>query len=310
LFFTQPHYITIIMSNAVEKIRSAIDAVDQEIHDLLIKRGELALQIGKAKKKDDLQMIRPDREAVKIRSLLERHKGDLPKASIVRIWREIISAVSLLQTDMKVAVAPPAQNSQECWDMARDYFGSVIPMQGVANPLVAISMVREGEANFAVLPWPEDGAENPWWAYLSSVDPEQTLRVMARLPYGEREAAIGHPEHRALVIAKLDFKDSDQDHSFLVLDLDHTVSRARVVDKIKALGLNALSIYSRRLRTTQDRSLHLVEVDSFVASDDVRLKQLLEKLENPDGQCVALGGYPVLPVLSDKPSAKEEKKSA
>lgn len=309
MFFAASHYIT-IMSKAVDQIRQDIDSVDQQIHDLLMKRAMLALEIGKAKRKNGLQMIRPDREAVKLRGILGRHQGEFPKASLMRIWREIISAVSLLQTDMKVAVAAPAANAQECWDMARDYFGGVIPMQGVANPLIAISMVREGEANFAVLPWPEDGAENPWWAYLDSLDSEQILRVMARLPYGETEESAGHPEHRALVIAKLDFQTSDDDHSFLVLDLDETVSRARVVDKIKLVGLNAISIYSRRLRMPQDRSLHLVEVDSFVPSDDPRLKTLLEKLESAEGKCTSLGGYPVLPLLSDETGSDTAKKTA
>lgn len=288
------------MSKNIDKIRQDIDSVDQQLHALLIKRAALALEIGVAKRKAGAQMIRPDREAVKLREILGRHYGAFPRVSLMRIWREIISASSLLQTEMKVAIAAPAKNAQECWDMARDYFGSVIPVQGVANPLTAISMVREGEANFAVLPWPEDGAENPWWGYLDSLDPEQILRVMARLPYGETEESAGHPEHRALVIAKISFQPSDDDHSFLILDLDETVSRARVVDKAKLVGMNAISIYSRRPRMPQDRSLHLVEVDSYVPADDPRLKELLDHLENPEGKCTALGGYPVLPLLFDQ----------
>jgi chorismate mutase/prephenate dehydratase len=287
------------MTKSVENIRQEIESVDLQIHDLLIRRGELGVLVGAAKRESGAQIIRPDREAAKIRGLIDRHKGIFPKASIVRVWREIIGAVSLLQTDMKVAVAAPAQNSLECWDMARDYFGSVIPLQGVVNPLLAISMVREGEANFAVLPWPEDGAENPWWAYLASDDIDQTLRIMVRLPYGVTEASQGHPEHRAVVIAKLDFLSSDDDHSFLLVDLDQTVSRARVLDKMKDVGLNAIGIYSRRNAALQDRSLHLVEVDSFVTGSDARLAAFLEKLESPDGKCLALGGYPVLPVLND-----------
>lgn len=298
------------MTKSVETIRQEIETVDRQIQDLLIRRGELGVLVGAAKRKDGAQIIRPDREAAKIRGLVERHRGIFPKASLVRIWREIIGAVSLLQTDMKVAVAAPAQNSLECWDMARDYFGSVIPMQGVANPLVAISMVREGDANFAVLPWPEDGVENPWWSYLASDDIDQTLRVMVRLPYGEVEAGQGHPEHRALVIAKLDFLSSDKDHSFLLVDLDQTVSRARVVDKMNSVGLTAISIYSRRTREQQDRSLHLVEVDSLVTNGDPRLAQVLEKLESPDGKCLALGGYPVLPVLRDEKPDHAAQKSA
>lgn len=295
------------MTTPIETIRKEIDDVDNQIQDLLARRAELAMTIGEEKRKLDLPMIQPDREASKLRALLERHTGKLSKETIVRIWREIISAVSLLQTDMKIAVATPTGNIQEHWDIARDYFGSTMPMQGVANPLMAIAMVREGDANFAVLPWPEDGIENPWWSYLSNDDPDQVMHVVVRLPYGDPEEAKGHPLHRALVVAKTPFKNSGRDHSFLLLDLDQNISRAKVVDKIKALDLTALSIYSRRPRTQYDRSLHLVEVNAFVSHDDPRLKQILEKLESDDGQCFALGGYPVLPLSGQSVDIPQKK---
>lgn len=291
----------------IDQFRKEIDSIDSQLHDLLMKRAELVMAIGEVKRKNNVQMIQPDREAAMIRRLMERHQGKLPKAAIVRIWRELISAVSLLQTPMKVAIAVPANNAEEYWDMARNYFGSVIPMQGVVNPLGAISMVREGEANFAVVPWPEDEAENPWWSYLSSEDPEQNLKIMVRLPYGDRVGGQGNPEFRALVIARLNFNSSGHDRSFLMLDLDHSVSRARIVDKAKMLGLKAVSIYSRRLRDSQERTAHLVEVEDYVAAQDVKLQQLLDKLENPDGLCIALGGYPILPLLADETSARKKK---
>lgn len=291
----------------IDQFRKEIDSIDNQLHDLLMRRAELVMAIGAEKRKRGIQMIQPDREAIMIRRLMERHQAPLPKAAIVRIWRELISAVSMLQTPMKVALAVPANDAAEYWDMARNYFGSVIPMQGVANPLAAISMVREGEANFAIVPWPEDEAENPWWSYLASEDPEQNVKIMVRLPYGDRVEGQGHPEFRALVIARLSFNSSGHDRSFLMLDLDHNVSRARIVDKAKALGLKAVSIYSRRLRDAQERTAHLVEVEDYVGPGDARLQQLLEKLENPDGVCIALGGYPVLPLLAD---TVRKKKSA
>jgi chorismate mutase-like protein len=297
------------MNNPVEIIRKDIDAVDDQIHDLLMKRADLVLEIGKEKRKRKEQIISPDREARVIRRLLDRHKGPLQKAAMVRIWRELVGAVSLLQTDMKVALFSAGPHAQEYADMARDYFGSVVPVHHVANPMMAISMVRDGEASFAVVPWPEDEAENPWWSYLVGNDAEtdKAIRIMVRLPYGGWEKGRGNPEFRALVIARLAFHDSGRDHSFLLLDLDQMVSRARVVDKMKALGITALSINSRRIRGLSERSLHLFEVDSYISPDDPRLQQLLENLENPEGRCVVVGGYPVLPLLGENIKAPGRK---
>ncbi|MDB5492306.1 MAG: chorismate mutase [Micavibrio sp.] len=281
------------MTRTMNDIRKDIDTVDQQIHDLLMKRAGLALEVGAEKKKNDLPMIQPDREASKIRSILSRHSGDLPQNLIVRLWREMIGAASILQTRMKVAVVAPAQNAREHWDMARDYFGSVIPMQDMANPLVAISALREGDVNFAVLPWPEDGVENPWWCHMTGNDTTQNVQIVVSLPYIV-SAGQGQPEYRAVILSKALFKDSGSDNSFIFLDLDQVVSRARVVDKAKALNFDALSINSRKIKPTQTRSQHLLEVEGYVSADDPRLAQLLEKLESPDGKCILLGGYPLI----------------
>jgi chorismate mutase len=295
------------MTRSIADIRKDIDTVDRDLQDLLIKRAELAVEIGEEKKKANTPMIQPDREAVKVRSVLARHKGPLPRAMVTRVWRELIGAASMLQTELKVAIAAPANNAQEHWDMAREYFGSVVPLQGVANPLIAISALREGDADFAVLPWPEDDIENPWWCHLNSDDKAQTVRVVVRLPYGDRQETVGHPEHRAVILAKMPFNASGEDNSFLFFDLDQVMSRARVVDKAKALGFNPISINNRRVKPTKTRSQHFLEVEGYVASDDPRLAQLLEKLESPEGTCLALGGYPVIPSLVDKKDTKDKK---
>jgi len=297
------------MTTPIESIRREIDSVDKDIHDLLMKRADLAMQIGEAKRKLGVPLIQPEREAIVVRRLMERHHGPFQKSAVVRIWRELVAAVSLLQNpDMKVVIYAPAEHIQHYGDMTRSYFGGVMPIQYVANPLVAVSMIRDNEASFAVLPWPEDDAENPWWSYLTHEDPEQTMRIMVRLPYGNRTDQTTLPHHRCLVIAKMNFNASGEDHSFLMLDLDQGVSRARVVDKLKSVGLIALSLYSSRANAN-NRSVHLVEVESYVGEDDPRMRELTGKFEDDSCRCVVMGGYPLLPFLKDE-VAQKKKKSA
>lgn len=266
------------------------------------------MQAGDFKKKSGTPMIQPEREAIVIRRLLERHQGPLQKSAVVRIWRELVGAVSLLQNPgMKVVIYAPGDEIQEYGDMARGYFGGVMPMQYVANPLVAVSMIRDNEASFAVVPWPEDDVERPWWNYLGHEDPAETMHIMVRLPYGNRTDATTLPHHRCLVVAKMNFNASGEDHSFLLLDLDQGVSRARVVDLLKAVGITALSLYSSRTQNANGRSSHLVEVESFVSQDDPRLHDLLGRFEDDSCRCVAMGGYPLLPFLKDEVGAKKRR---
>lgn len=301
-------YINPTMTTPIETIRNEIDSVDKEIHDLLMKRADLAMQAGDIKKKLGSPLIQPEREAIVIRRLMERHHGPLQKSAVVRVWRELVGAVSLLQNPgMRVAIYAPGDETQVYGDMVRGYFGGVMPIQYVANPLVAVSMIRDDEASFAVLPWPEDDAENPWWNYLTREDAAKTMRIVVRLPYGNRTDPKTLPHHRCLVIGKMNFNSSGQDHSFLMLDLDQGVSRARVVDKLKSVGITALSLYSSRTHNANNRSSHLVEVESYVAENDRRIQELMGQFEDDSCRCVVMGGYPLLPFLKDEVLQKKKK---
>ena len=153
------------MSEKIDDIRRQIEGLDNKIQSALIKRAELALRVGEVKRNSGAPIIQPDREAVLIRRILSRHEGPLSKEAIVRIWREMIGAVSILQSDVKVAVTVPEDHTGLVfWGMAKDYFSSVIPMQKSSNPLGTMAMVREEDVSFGVMPWPVDGDENAWWS--------------------------------------------------------------------------------------------------------------------------------------------------
>lgn len=293
------------MSDKVLGVRKKIDALDNSIHDLLMERADLVLKIGEEKRKHNIQVIQPDREAVMIRRLLARHKGPLPQEAVVRIWRELVGAVSLLQTGLKVAVTVADQSDGlMCWDMAKDYFSSVLPMQRTGNALATLAAVREGEATFGVMPRPVDNDPAPWWRFLMDDGAEKPLRIMARLPLGDRSNTGVNPEHKALAIARLKFEPSGDDRSFIALDLDSGISRTRLIDRLRGLEMTARSIYSSP-RQDGGRTLHLAEVDGYVAGDDARLERLvaaLEDADNPGGgnRAVCIGGYPTPPVYDDK----------
>ncbi len=288
------------MSKTVNSIRQQIDTLDNKIHDALMKRAELVLKIGEEKRKNNVQVIQPDREIVMLRRLLGRHEGPLPKEAIVRIWRELVGAVSLLQTGLKVVVNVPDDHTGLIyWDMAKDYFSSVLPMQKATNPLAALAMVRENEATFAVMPWPEDDQANPWWGYLLDETGDEGMRIMARLPLGDRSRNEPNPEYRGLVVARLKYETSGDDRSFVAMDLDGDISRARLLDKVQSLGLNALSLHTCP-SMRPDRKLHLIELEGYVDPKEDMDVKLLDLLEDPDGKCICLGGYPVPPVYEDK----------
>lgn len=288
------------MSQSLEEIRREIDALDHQVHDLLMKRAELIVKVTEAKRRNQMHTVQPEREAMMIRRLLARHTGVLPREAIARIWRELVGAVSLVQTGLKATVTvPPDSKGLLYWDMAKDYFSSVLPMQKSETAQSALAAVREGEVTFAVVPWPELEDDKPWWSLLMNETGDNPMRIMARLPFGDRTRTHITPDHQALVVAKIKFEPSGDDRSFLALDLDHHISRTRIIDRCKDMGLPARTLYSMTHKGSGN-TLHLLEVDGYVAQDDPNLSELLNKLEYPEGRCLCLGGYPTPPIYEDK----------
>jgi chorismate mutase-like protein len=282
-------------SQELDDIRKKIDALDDRIHDTLMERAELVLKIGEEKRKKNIQVVQPAREARMIRRLLTRHKGVLPQMAVVRIWRELVGAVSLLQTGLKVAVSAPEAKA-DYWDLARDYFGSCLPMQKFGSPLSAISAVREGKSTFAVVPWPENEETQPWWVYLGD-NAQETLNIIIRLPHGD-DPASQHPDERALVVSKAGFDDSGDDRSFLLIQCNQKVSRGRIVDVAKKLGMEALSLASSRTTMVEQPCFHLVEVNTYLNNADPRVAKFADTLEDDYARVTAVGGYPVPPIYS------------
>lgn len=280
------------MTTALDTIRQKIETLDDAIHDLLMERANLVVSVSEEKKKKKLPPVLPALEAKKIRRLLARHNGPLPEEAIVKIWRELLGVAAQLQTDIKISVFSP--EGAATWDLAREYFGTVLKMVRVSAPLGCISSVRDDESLFAVLPWPQDGETVPWWQALVHQDRE-LISIVAAVPYGFLNDSLPDPNNRAVVIGKAPFAPSGTDRSFIAVTVARDVSRARIIDAFKSLDLKVLGI-STRGNGYPNESLHLVEVDDYVASDDERLKSFTAKLENMNARTVVVGGYPAPPV--------------
>lgn len=284
------------MSESLSELRRKIDSLDDRVHDLLMERADLIARVAQAKKDAGLPVVAPAREAVMIRRLMDRHRPPLPKAAVIRIWRELVGAVTLLQNDVRVAVTV-SEKSPALWDLARDYFGSMIPMSRVKNPLSAVSQVREGGATFAVLPWPEDEEDSPWWVYLDGSESARSMKIVARLPHGERtDPGAPDSSYRALIVAAIPFESTGEDNSFVILTSDQSLSRARIVSACREEDLPALSVSTRRAAAPRLQTSHLVEIGRYVASDDPRLEALVKRLEDAGAQALCIGGYSVPPV--------------
>jgi chorismate mutase / prephenate dehydratase len=276
----------------LDALRAEIDGIDDELHRLLMRRAQLALSIGAVKNSHgpEAGFMRPSREAQLLRRLAAKEDGPLPKAVIIRLWREVIGAVLRLQGPFSVAVHAP-DGAAGYWDLARDHFGSLTPATAHDSPQQVLHAVTAGRAVVGILPLPDGGDPQPWWPMMLAKDPKHP-RVVARLPFGAGETVRGAPIE-ALVVAQSPLEETGRDRSLLVIEATEEMSRSALLADSREAKLAASVIQSWQPPSEAMVWLHLVDVEGFVPLGDKRLASFSRRIGKGLQQIWHIGGYAV-----------------
>jgi len=132
--------------------RRRIDAVDEQLQELISERARLAQQVGISKTASGrvVDCYRPEREAEVLRAVKARNRGPLGDESMMRLFREIMSACLAQQEPLKVAyLGPEGTFTQQA---VLKQFGHAV--RGLAVPSIAdvFHEVEAGTADFGVVP--------------------------------------------------------------------------------------------------------------------------------------------------------------
>jgi chorismate mutase len=269
------------------ELRRRLDEIDDKLHDLLITRAEVVSVVATSKREGNLAAFQPGREAQIIRRLVDRHYGDFPVATLVRIWREMLAATVRLQSPFAVAVFASIE-SQGFWDLARDHYGSHTPMSAYRSIGQVIRAVAEGQASVGVLPMPQEGETDPWWRHLLSQD-EDAPRVVARLPFGARGNARSDGAD-ALVIGRGAQQDTGLDRVLLAAESSVDLSRGRIFQTLSSVGLVCTFFASYEQAGS---ALSLIEIEGFVRITDPRLESFRVQLGSALHRLLPFGGYAI-----------------
>ncbi len=260
------------------RLRREIDGIDSQIHDLLMRRADLAVAVGEVKARlhpvgrsfaDGATFIRPAREANILRRLVRRHRGPLPRAVVVRMWREMISALLQVEGPFAVAVHAPS-NRPGLWDLARDHYGTRVEIQAHASAILVLDAIRRGGATLGILPLPSAAEAEPWWPLL--MDRNAGLpHVMGRLPFGDG----GNQRNGAcagLVVGLALNEASGEDCSLLGLERLPGCDHAALLGAIVAVEPRA------RVLAVADNGLTLVELGGFWTDPSPAIDKALARL--------------------------------
>ncbi len=284
---------------SLDDLRREIDRIDDAIHQLILERTDVVERIARIKDRDR-PALRPDREAIMLRRLLARHRGPFPAAAIVRIWRELISALTRLQGPFAVAVYAPTAERRGFWDIARDHYGSVVPMTPYATAAAVVRAVADRTATVGVVPFPvDDDGDDPWWRYLSTAD-GKTPHVVARLPFASRGNARGD-DRDALAVASVGLAETGSDRTLVHIEVAGDLSRGRLKDALEAVGFTPGQFSTWLGPAATGVALHLVEIAGFVTAGDPRLAALATRLGPILERTDIVGAYAVPERLDAEP---------
>ncbi|MBE1237562.1 chorismate mutase [Phaeovibrio sulfidiphilus] len=251
-------------------LRSEIDSIDDALHDLLMRRAELAEFVRLAKRDEDgkdATYLRPGREAAVLRRLMARHSGRFPRRVLVRLWREIFSVSLAMQNRMTLAVWMPERGAAFL-EIAHNQYGSFTTASLHQSMEQVIREVSERRATLGILPLPETGDRLAWWPLLATAAPD-TPRVIARLPMAGTQ---GTPE--ALVIAIMPPEADDcTDRTLLALEHDPALHPDRVLEHVTRAGVPVRGILDARTDPAGCARI-LLEVDGAFHNTDARLEAL------------------------------------
>lgn len=133
-------------------IRAKIDAIDEQILQLVSERARLAQEVASAKRAagETGDFYRPEREAEVLRRIRELNPGPLAAESVQRLFRELMSACLALQQPLKVAYFGPEGTFTHA--AALKHFGHATDMLPLATIGLVFREVEAGAANYGVVP--------------------------------------------------------------------------------------------------------------------------------------------------------------
>ena len=139
---------------SVDDVRAQIDAIDDELLELLDRRARLASEAGRAKSDEGRELYDPERERAILgrleRALATKQDAVFPAGSVRSVFREIISACLSVEEPLRVAFFGPAGTFTHM--AARDTFGLAVRYVEAQTIAGVFDAVSRGAATYGVVP--------------------------------------------------------------------------------------------------------------------------------------------------------------
>ncbi len=160
------------------KIRNKIDAIDQQLLELLNRRMDLVQEVGKLKKSSNATIYRPERERAIIERLSNLNEGRLNQQAIEAIFLEIFAVSRNIELPEKVAYLGPEGSFTHQAAEAR--FGAMSEYLSLKNIQSVFEAVVSQRVKYGIVPIEnnQQGIVGETMNQLSSTD----VNIVAEVP--------------------------------------------------------------------------------------------------------------------------------
>ncbi len=276
--------------DSLSDLRRKVDAIDDQIHDLLMRRAKIANVIGRhperAMRDDGMPLAQPARKAEILRRIVRRHEGSLPVRSVVRIWCELLAAGPSERGTMHVYAGEQAALYR---DLARTYFGSLMPMVSHTSATAVLYACSDQAQAMGVVPLAASGEDGvSWWTHLAPAG-HPGARVVARVPFVPDDG-VEPPYPQAFAVGALEQEPTGDDTTLLLLETQGELSRTRLQSFLQRSGFEA-QILAAGGEPGKGVSHLLLANKGFVAAQDPRLAVFVAKAGDTILRVAPVGGY-------------------
>ena len=270
----------------LQQFRQSIDAIDEELFALILKRADIVQQVGDLKDQHDSTHVklRPAREASQLRAIYDKFKhSPFPEASALMIWRHLINGSLMIESPLRILTL---ETPQALPDYAREYFGCYADLNYVATEHELIGLLQQDRADIGILPMPSSDAVVPWWLELTNQ--HSKLRLFLRFPY--LPTACVRDGTEAIAISKIAGEvPTDCSHSALVIKVDAALSPVDLKETVNAIFSDIQWHCSNKLR---DKSLtFFITVSDIIHDADDRFEQVKSQLGEQVKEVSVVGYY-------------------
>ncbi|MGE3180615.1 MAG: prephenate dehydratase [Phycisphaerae bacterium] len=134
----------------LDDLRKRIDAIDDQLVQLINERGCIAQEIGRIKLLDGTPIYSPDREHQIFARLQELNQGPFPQDVLKAVYRELMSGSFALEKPLRVSFLGPLGSYSH--QASVEKFGASVEYEPVTTIAAAVNEVERSRVDFAVVP--------------------------------------------------------------------------------------------------------------------------------------------------------------